>query len=73
MLRKVALILFINIYLVRQMKFRKYINKRRMKMKLGIFIGSACLDIVYYQDELPLENKKLRTNNYNLYGAEKIY
>ena len=36
-------------------------------MKLGVFIGLACLDMVYYQDCIPLENKKSRTNNYNVF------
>src|SRR4051794_1721794 len=33
-------------------------------MKLGIFTGLAGLDIVYYQDSIPLENSKSKTNDY---------
>jgi len=33
-------------------------------MKLGIFTGLAGLDIVYYQDNLPIENSKSKTNDY---------
>lgn len=35
--------------------------------KLGVFVGLACLDMVYYQNSIPSENKKSKTNNYNVF------
>ena len=33
----------------------------------GVFVGLAGLDIVYYQNQLPSENKKSKTNDYRIY------
>lgn len=35
-------------------------------MKKGVFVGLAGMDFVYYQDSMPLENKKSKTNNYDM-------
>lgn len=35
-------------------------------MKTGIFVGLCGMDILYYQEALPLENHKSKTNHYNM-------
>jgi len=35
-------------------------------VKLGAFVGLTGLDMVYYQDCIPSENKKSKTNNYSM-------
>ncbi len=36
-------------------------------MKQGVFVGIACLDMAFYQDTMPEENSKTRTEDYSTY------
>lgn len=35
-------------------------------MKNGVFIGLAGIDLIYYQDNIPKENQKSKTNDYDM-------